>query len=129
EGLFAEMPEKQRELQTLIREDCERLIRSVTRLLDFSMMESGIMHLTVQDAPLRPLVERNLQRLSAVAQRKRIDMQIDIPPDLPPIRMDAEKIEVVVENLLSNALKFTADDGRITISARRRSDEKLVEVA
>jgi two-component system sensor histidine kinase GlrK len=129
EGLFAEMPEKQRELQTLIREDCERLIRSVTRLLDFSMMESGIMHLTVQDAPLRPLVERNLQRFSAVAQRKRIDMQIDIPPDLPPIRMDAEKIEVVVENLLSNALKFTADDGRITISARRRGDEKLVEVA
>jgi two-component system sensor histidine kinase GlrK len=129
EGLFAEMPEKQRELQTLIREDCERLIRSVTRLLDFSMMESGIMHLMVQEAPLRPLVERNLQRFSAVAQRKRIDMQLDIPPDLPPIRMDAEKIEVVVENLLSNALKFTPDDGRITVSARHRGDEKLVEVA
>lgn len=129
EGLFAEMPEKQRELQTLIREDCERLIRSVTRLLDFSMMESGIMPLTVQDAPLQPLVERNLQRFSAVAQRKRIEVQVAIPPDLPSIRMDTEKIEVVVENLLSNALKFTADGGRITVSARHRGDAQLVEVA
>lgn len=129
EGLFAETPDKQRELQILIREDCERLIRSVTRLLDFSMMESGIMHLTVQDAPLQPLVERNLQRFSAVARRKRIEMQVAIPPDLPSIRMDAEKIEVVVENLLSNALKFTDDGGRITVSARHRPEEKLVEVA
>ncbi|HQF74782.1 MAG TPA: ATP-binding protein [Syntrophales bacterium] len=129
EGLFTQMPEKQRELQTLIREGCERLIRSVTRLLDFSMMESGIMPLVVQEAPLRPLVERNLQRFSPVAQRKRIDMRLDIPSDLPLIRMDAEKIEVVVENLLSNALKFTPDDGHITVAARHLGDEKLVEVA
>jgi len=41
EGLFAALPERERELQGLIREECERLIRSVNRLLDFSMMESG----------------------------------------------------------------------------------------
>ncbi|HNQ01146.1 MAG TPA: ATP-binding protein [Syntrophales bacterium] len=129
EGLFRERPEKQRELHTLIREDCERLIRSVTRLLDFSMMESGTMPLTMQTAPLGPLVERNLQRFSPVAQRKHIEMHVEIPPDLPPIRMDTEKIEVVIENLLSNALKFTPDGGRITIAACRRPDAGLVEVA
>jgi len=45
-------------------------------------------------------------------------MHVELPPDLPPIRMDTEKIEVVIENLLSNALKFTPDGGRITIAAR-----------
>ena len=59
---------------------------------------------------------------------KRIEMQVAIPPDLPSIRMDTEKIEVVVENLLSNALKYTADGGRITVSARHRGDAQLVEV-
>ena len=129
EGLFAEMPEKQQELQTLILQECERLIRSVNRLLDFSMMESGMMPLTLQEAGLLPIVEKNLQRFSPLAQRKAIALQVEIPPELPRLRMDTEKIEMVLENLLSNALKFTPDGGRVTIAARHRADANCVEVA
>lgn len=129
EGLFAALPERERELQGLIREECERLIRSVNRLLDFSMMESGMMPLTLQDAGLLPIVEKNLQRFSPLAQRKNIALQVRIPPELPRLRMDTEKIEVVLENLLSNALKFTPDGGLITITARHRTDADRIEVA
>jgi len=129
EGLFATAPERERELQGLIRQECERLIRSVNRLLDFSMMESGMMPLSVQEAGLLPIVEKNLQRFSPLAQRKNIALQHEIPPELPRLRMDTEKIEMVLENLLSNALKFTPDGGRITITARHRADANCVEVA
>jgi two-component system sensor histidine kinase GlrK len=129
EGLFATAPERERELQGLIRQECERLIRSVNRLLDFSMMESGMMPLSVQEAGLLPIVEKNLQRFSPLAQRKNIALQLEIPPELPRLRMDTEKIEMVLENLLSNALKFTPDGGRITITARHRADAHCVEVA
>ena len=129
EGLFAAAPERERELQGLIRQECERLIRSVNRLLDFSMMESGMMPLSVQEAGLLPIVEKNLQRFSPLAQRKNIALQLEIPPELPRLRMDTEKIEMVLENLLSNALKFTPDGGRITITARHRADAHCVEVA
>ncbi len=129
EGLFAALPERERELQGLIRQECERLIRSVNRLLDFSMMESGMMPLTLQEAGLQPIVEKNLQRFSPLAQRKNIALQVRIPPELPRLRMDTEKIEVVLENLLSNALKFTPDGGRITITARHLADADRVEVA
>jgi two-component system sensor histidine kinase GlrK len=129
EGIFAQMPAKQRELETLINEECERLIRTVTRLLDFSMMESGMMPLSVQEASLQPIVEKSMQRFSPVAQRKDISMQMQIQPDLPRFPMDAEKVEVVLENLLSNALKFTPEGGRITVSARQQSDSNRVEVA
>ena len=129
EGLFAAAPERERELQGLIRQECERLIRSVNRLLDFSMMESGMMPLSVQEAGLLPIVEKNLQRFSPLAQRKNIALQFEIPPQLPRLRMDTEKIEMVLENLLSNALKFTPDGGRITITARHRADAHCVEVA
>jgi two-component system sensor histidine kinase GlrK len=129
EGLFAALPERERELQGLIRQECERLIRSVNRLLDFSMMESGMMPLSVQEARLLPIVEKNLQRFSPLAQRKNIALQLEIPPELPRLRMDTEKIEMVLENLLSNALKFTPDGGRITITARHRADANCVEVA
>lgn len=129
EGLFAALPERERELQGLIRQECERLIRSVNRLLDFSMMESGMMPLTLQDAELPPIVEKNLQRFSPLAQRKNIALQVRIPPELPRLRMDTEKIEVVLENLLSNALKYTPDGGLITIAVRHRADTNCVEVA
>jgi two-component system sensor histidine kinase GlrK len=123
------VPERERELQTLILDECERLIRSVNRLLDFSMMESGMMPLTLQEAGLLPIVEKNLQRFSPIAQRKKIDLQTQIPQDLPPLRMDTEKIDVVLENLLSNALKFTPEGGRILIAARHRPDAGGIEVA
>ncbi len=129
EGLFAAAPERERELQGLIRQECERLIRSVNRLLDFSMMESGMMPLSLQEAGLLPIVEKNLQRFSPLAQRKNIALQLEIPPELPRLRMDTEKIEMVLENLLSNALKFTPDGGRIAITARHRADAHCVEVS
>lgn len=129
EGLFSAVPEKQRELQTLIREECERLIRSVNRLLDFSMMESGMMPLTLQEASLGPIVEKNVQRCSPLAQRKNIILQTRVPAELPRIRMDAEKIDVVLENLLSNALKFTPEGGLITVAARPDTAGTGVEVS
>ncbi len=129
EGVFAAVPERERELQTLILDECERLIRSVNRLLDFSMMESGMMPLTLQEAGLPSIVEKNLQRFSPIAQRKKIGLQMQIPQDLPLLRMDIEKIDVVLENLLSNALKFTPGGGRILITARYRADAGGIEVA
>jgi len=87
------------------------------------------MPLTLQEADLRPIVEKNLQRFSPLAQRKSTTLQVRIPPELPQLRMDTEKIDVVLENLLSNALKFTPDGGLITITARHRVDANRVEVA
>jgi two-component system, NtrC family, sensor histidine kinase GlrK len=129
EGVFTAVPEREGELQTLILDECERLIRSVNRLLDFSMMESGMMPLTLQEAGLPSIVEKNLQRFSPIAQRKKIGLQAQIPQDLPLLRMDIEKIDVVLENLLSNALKFTREGGRILITARYRTDAGSIEVA
>ena len=129
EGVFAAMPEKQRELYSLIREECERLIRSVNRLLDFSVMESGMMTLSLQEAGLPPIVEKNILRFSPVLERKHITLQTRIQPDLPALRIDADRIDVVLENLLSNALKFTAEGGRITVDVGYRTEEKSVEVA
>ncbi len=128
EGTFKELPDKQGELQNLIREECERLIRSVNRLLDFSMMESGMLPLSVQESSLIPIVQKNLQRFSPLALRKGIDLRAFIPLDLPPVRMDTERIDVVIENLLSNALKFTSSGGHVTVSATQNAESKSVEV-
>ena len=129
EGVFSKVPEKQDELFMLIKAECERLISSVNRLLDFSQMEAGKMSFSFQHVALRPIIEENVSKLSPLTRKKKIDIILEIPQDIPSLQMDRERIEQVFENLLSNALKYTQEGGRIIISARNNTEDQTVEIS
>ena len=129
EGVFSKVPEKQEELFVLIKSECERLILSVNRILDLSRMEAGKMFFSFQQAELRPIIERNIRKLSPLTRRKNMDVALEIPQGIPLLRVDRERIEEVVENLLSNALKFTPEGGKISISARNNKEKRTVEIS
>ena len=129
EGVFSKIPEKQEDLFVLIKAECERLILSVNRILDFSRMEAGKMFFSFQTASLRPIIEKNVLKLSPLTQRKKMDITLEIPQDVPSLRMDRERIEEVFENLLSNALKFTVEGGKITVSVKNNSENHTVEIS
>jgi two-component system sensor histidine kinase GlrK len=129
EGVFSKAPEKQEDLFVLIKAECERLILSVNRILDFSRMEAGKMFFSFQKASLRPIIEKNILKLSPLTQKKKMDITLEIPEDIPSLRMDRERIEEVFENLLSNALKFTMEGGKITVSVKNNSENNNVEIS
>ncbi|HYA14459.1 MAG TPA: ATP-binding protein [Syntrophales bacterium] len=129
EGVFSKVPEKQEDLFVLIKAECERLILSVNRILDFSRMEAGKMFFSFQNASLRPIIEKNILKLSPLIQKKKMDITLEIPEDIPSLRMDKERIEEVFENLLSNALKFTMEGGKITVSVKNNSENNTVEIS
>ena len=129
EGVFSKVPEKQEDLFVLIKAECERLILSVNRILDFSRMEAGKMFFSFQKASLRPIIEKNVLKLSPLIQKKKMDITLDIPEDIPSLRMDKERIEEVFENLLSNALKFTSEGGKITVSAKSNGENNTIEIS
>jgi two-component system, NtrC family, sensor histidine kinase GlrK len=129
EGVFSKVPEKQEELFMMIKAECERLISSVNRILDFSRMEAGDMYFSFEYEDIRPIIENNITKLSPLTRKKHMDIILDIPNDIPPLRIDGEKIEEVFENLLSNALKYTADNGMITISAKNNIEDHTVEIS
>jgi signal transduction histidine kinase len=54
-----------------------------------------------------------------LAEKKNIDLDFEIPPNLPPIRQDQAKVQQLLNNLISNAIKFTPEGGRIEITAER----------
>jgi two-component system sensor histidine kinase GlrK len=129
EGVFSKAPEKQEDLFVLIKAECERLILSVNRILDFSRMEAGKMFFSFQKASLRPIIEKNILKLSPLTQKKKMDITLEIPEDIPSLRMDRERIEEVFENLLSNALKFTMEGGKITVSVKNNNENNTVEIS
>ena len=111
--------EKQEKGLLVVQRNLARLSRSIGALLDFSRMDLGHISLSLQPFPLAGLLEQVATTVRAELDRKRLRFVVDLEPDLPPLIADREKLSAVVENLVINAIKFTGDRGRITVSARR----------
>jgi two-component system sensor histidine kinase GlrK len=129
QGVFSKFPEKQEELFNVVREECDRLISSVNRILDFSRMEAGNMYFSFQHTDINPVIEKSIMKLSPLLQNKKINIIQEIPPNIPPLRMDLERIKEVMENLLSNAWKYTPAGGTITVSAVHDSEKGAMEIS
>ncbi|MGD8888346.1 MAG: ATP-binding protein [Desulfobacterales bacterium] len=130
EGTYAGDPTKQRELLTITNEECGRLIDSVNHILDLSRMEAKMMDYQLKDCRLFPVIQRSVLKLAPIAQRKKIDLELKPPPVLPAVKIDAERISQVMENLIGNALKFSAAGSKVVISASCIDDgRKWIEVS
>ena len=115
EGTYNNDAEKQHQLLSITQEECERLINSVNRILDFSRMEAQMMEYRFTSSNLIPVIKRTVNKLAPIAQSKKINLVLRPPRKLPAVRMDEERIGQVLENLIGNALKFTSEKGRIFI--------------
>jgi two-component system sensor histidine kinase GlrK len=124
EGAFRNSPKDHNELLSVIRDECDRLIGAVNRVLDFSRMEAKMMDYHFTDSELLPIIQRTILKLAPLAQRKRIDLELKPSSGLPRIKIDPERIAQVIENLLGNALKFTSEGGKVfvAVSLRERED-------
>jgi signal transduction histidine kinase len=92
-------------------------------------MEAGKMFFSFQNTSLRPIIEKSFLKLSPLTKNKRMEITLEIPEDIPPLRMDIERIEEVFQNLLGNALKYTPAGGQITVSVRNNRENDTVEVS
>ncbi|MEI6877042.1 MAG: ATP-binding protein, partial [Spirochaetota bacterium] len=74
------------------------------------------------------LLNEILLLIADMASRKGIELELDMPDELPCIEADELKVKEIIYNLLSNAVKFTPQGGRITMKARRMAGEIEIEV-
>lgn len=110
---------KQLEFSKVIHSAGQELLHLVNDILDLAKIESGKISVEIGDytpADLPEFVERNFQLL---AQSKNLAIKVDLAPNLPPVvQTDARRLEQILKNLLSNALKFTKHGG-VTLRAQR----------
>jgi two-component system sensor histidine kinase GlrK len=124
EGTYADVPVKQNELLAITQKECERLIDSVNRILDLSRMEAKMMDYQLKRGLLFPVIQQTVLKLAPIAQRKKIDLELRPSPNLPTVKMDEERIAQVMENLIGNALKFTAPGGTVIIVASLKNQSQ-----
>ena len=125
EGMDLDDADK-RSLIQVAREEADRLNHLITNLLDESRLESGALKLSLQPAEVNDLVGATLEQLGSRVNNRMI--QIDIPTDLPFIRVDFGLFVQALVNIVDNALKYSPPDSLIEISGRHVQQEVHIEI-
>lgn len=102
----------------LAQSSCRQATDLVTAILEVSQLESGQVPLNRQPVDVAALVAEVSEAMRLLAAEGQVALALDLPDDLPAIRVDAALLRRVLENLLGNAIKFTPPDGTVTIMAR-----------
>lgn len=109
--------EQQRDYITQITRSAKRLENLVNDLLDFARFEAGTFRLNLQETDFCVAVREVIESLRPRAMETSLSLEEDLVGDCLPIRMDPERVERVLVNLVTNAIKFTPAGGQIRIRA------------
>jgi len=121
--------EKQNEILRIIAEESNRLTDLVNSLLDLSKMEAGMITLRLAKSDVGYLIHQAVSGMRPLAMTKNVSIKVEIPQDLPYVKIDEERILQALRNLIGNAVKFTPGGGRVIISAEPVEGSVKVSVA
>lgn len=129
EGRLGPVSEPQKKGLEVCLRNGERLTKTINMLLDFSRMELG--RVTIRPAPFQigRLIAQIVTGIESEARKRKIRLSMRIDRDLRPVDGDRDRLTQVLENLVTNALKFTPEDGEVEVAARSIEGGTRVEVA
>jgi PAS domain S-box-containing protein len=125
-GLFGSVNELQEKWLWKVQKNCRSLIDHVSDFLDLSKIDAGKMELAREPTDLAQLIHESLVEYSIEADKREILLKTQIDGSLPPTLVDSRRINEVMANYLSNALKFTKNGGAIEVSARTNGSEEII---
>jgi two-component system sensor histidine kinase GlrK len=127
DGAVGRLDNQQQEVTGILRENSLKLQKLIENLLTFSAWQTKTAELKLAEFDLRPCIFSVLSQHRLVISNRKIKLAIDVKPMM--VRADEGKLKLVLENLVSNAIKFTPDNGTIAIKARMRGPELVIDVA
>jgi two-component system, NarL family, sensor histidine kinase BarA len=122
EGIAGTLAGEQKEFVQTIHEKGEQLLSLIMSLLDLSKLESGTMNVRARPTDLKKVLEIVQKTLAPAAQKKAVNLKIEVASDVPEMRADSERLRQVFLNLGENAVKFTPKGGTVTFRARMTTD-------
>jgi two-component system, NtrC family, sensor histidine kinase KinB len=118
---------EQKELVQHLKDDNQRLLRILSELLDLSQVESGKIQLNLQPVAVTEIISKALAAVQNAAKEKNIQVKQQIAENLPVMLADAEKAGWIINNFLTNAIRYSAQNDHITIKAHQ-PDAQHIEV-
>jgi NtrC-family two-component system sensor histidine kinase KinB len=122
------LTDKQADILYAAREDCERLQSMVDELLDLARIQGGRVELQQRPTPPNTLVQTAVDAYRSAADEMGVTLEAHVLPGLNDVSADRERIQLVLSNLLSNALRHTPTGGRVDVRARADDGRVRFEV-
>lgn len=119
---------QQRDMLQIVQRNVAVLTRLVSEILDFRKVQNGKMKLHLSDFDLIECMQQWIGLFTVSAQKKNISLQLEAPKTIP-MRADHDKLERICYNLLTNAMKYTPNGGKITFAATVEGDKVKIEVS
>ncbi len=102
---------------TIVHEESERVLRMAQELLDLARVEAGSISMHIATVDLGGQLQQELEIVRPRAGQRRLSLNLNVPPDTPPVAADPERLHQILDNLLDNAVKYAPEGTEIRISA------------
>ena len=120
---FGSLNEKQKKYVNNVLTSGKHLLLLINQILDMAKVEAGKMKLSLSNLPMKSLLNEISLLVADMANKKKLQMLLEIAEDLPDIEADELKVKEIIYNLLSNAVKFTPEGGNIGVRAKKAGSE------
>jgi len=127
-GIYGPVTDKQKDACASIKRSAQSLLSLIDDLLALTRAEAGKIDARPGSVDIPELVERVTASVSWMVGTKNLKLDAELEPDLPIVQSDERWLAHVLVNLVSNAVKFTPEGGRVAVRARRRSAAVVLEV-
>ncbi|NKF08746.1 PAS domain-containing sensor histidine kinase [Clostridium gasigenes] len=115
-------------LKKIMKQNCYRLIRLVNNLIDITRIDAGFLDLNLKNYDIVKIVEDITMSVSEFARLKYLDLEFYSNTNKKIISCDPDKIERIILNLLSNSIKFTKQQGKISVNVTSEEDSIMISV-
>lgn len=106
----------------------QRMMNLIDQLLDVARLETGRLQLARESVAIEPFLQEKVQLFTPQLTADQKQMRIEVSPNCPPLTVDKELIGRVLDNLISNAIKYTDSKGQITLRATANGQNMLLQV-
>ena len=128
QGLAGPLNEEQKKQLLMVQNSSRHLLALINDVLDISKIEADQLSLSFGTFELRPSIEKTVKLVAPLAEKKGLDLKLEIAPDVAGVTTDQRRLEQIILNLLNNAVKFT-EKGRVTLACRTDGDGYLLSVS
>ena len=122
-------PQTERRYLSSARRELEHLSRLVDDLFELARIDAGLLQLTLEEASLHDMISDTISSFQPQAEQKGVRLAGEISGDVDPVLANPPRLQRVLHNLVSNALRHTPPDGAVTLRATREGEEAHVEVS
>jgi signal transduction histidine kinase len=120
--------DEQQHFLEIVARNCHRLTRLVDDILAAARIDSGRFSLDRTSVDLAHLASERVESIRASAEQKQVELRLTIDPALPPLYADPMRLGQLLDNLVSNAVKFTPARGMVGVTLATRGDTVHIEV-